>query len=518
MHNSKSKRCLSDSEAPRLLLDEDDCKSDECESSAIDSGYHDSRFQDNLSTHHTSSSWYSEDQIESSVLPSPNRIRRPTPYSPFFFKTSAMDLTAEDHTPLVAAPPVNPLAKRSLTRHPSVGSIAASSVGGVSSDNISVISSFLESQVSQVSVMDILSTLGFDDFEDHQLIPDRFIPSGLEHIKPSLMKMSINEEEEEEDSVYHYPLRSISNASDISTHSNRPTSVTGVAHPDLPLGATAENFLAPESPPPESAVPTPSSHISTLTTSNLYRYNTVLETVPEETASDLSPSPRWLSPRVSIDHSVIDLFEGKLGASLNLQKQRKRSLPLREGFKLSIGSQVDSETGDSIHVSVTSYDDDIAAEKEREKEEAGVFIPVEDCTMQRRSRRKGVYVPPPSLMSWLSSQETIDEEHSNPEELPWPFSEEAKLRLSLTEMSLAQDWTDKLDIPDSETKVATTDTPTNSHSSNQNAATDSTSPTTADSRSNSCEPLPRHHPALQRSRSLSPDCLRGGSERLTSAR
>jgi len=141
---------------------------------------------------------------------------------------------------------------------------------------------------------------------------------------------------------------------------------------------------------------------------------------------------------VSIDHSVIDVQEGKLGASLAVQKSRKRSLPTqRDGYKLSIGSQVESEP-DSIYFSVTSYDDDIAAEREKEKEEFSTPLPVEDSLLLRR-RRRGVYTPPPGLLSWLSSQPSISEEESGePEDLPWPFNEQAHLRKSLSEIHQAQ--------------------------------------------------------------------------------
>ena len=129
-------------------------------------------------------------------------------------------------------------------------------------------------------------------------------------------------------------------------------------------------------------------------------------------------------------------MEGKLGASLAVQKSRKRSLPTqREGCKLSIGSQVESEP-DSIYFSVTSYDDDIAAEREREKEELSTPLAVDD-SFQMRRRRRGVYTPPPGLLSWLSSQQSISEEEI-PDELPWPFSEQAHLRTSLSEIHRAQ--------------------------------------------------------------------------------
>lgn len=523
-HDLKQQRCFSDTATPSFLMDEDDCKSEECESSALDSGYHGSRFQDNTSMYYTSSSRFSDDLVEPALV-SPTKVRRPTPYS-----KHDSHVTFNDHTHFEVDPPINENvyhpSKRVLTRQASQGSIAASSVGA-SSETVSMMSSFWESQVSQVSVLDILSSLGFDDFDDPQLVPDRFIPRDVEHVKPSMMKANSTDDEV----GYCLPPPSISTGSDVSTHSSLPPRPpSNNSHADLPLGATADNFLATDSPPLESPILNVSPYTTPLTTSNLYRYNTVLETVPEETASDLSPSPRWLSPRVSVDHSVIDLVEGKLGASLALQKQRKRSLPQREGFKHSIGSQVDSETGDSIHVSVTSYDDDIAAEKEREKEEAGVYIPVEDCSIQRRSRRRGVYVPPASLLTWLSSQESISEERTKPEELPWPFNEQAKLRLSLTEISLAQDNDNnhETSVNDNNAESAdrnnllSVDTPTCTKSTNQNRATDACDNSTSlvdrvltthtccstnlsIDRSSTHDSSPTH--LIRRSRSLSPELL-----------
>jgi len=53
--------------------------------------------------------------------------------------------------------------------------------------------------------------------------------------------------------------------------------------------------------------------------------------------------------------------------------------------------------------------------------------------------RTGVYTPPPGLLSWLSSQPSISEEESGePEDLPWPFNEQAHLRKSLSEIHQAQ--------------------------------------------------------------------------------
>ena len=443
---TRQKRCLSDSDPPNFSTEEDDCKSEGCGSSALDSGYHDSRFQDSSSIYYPPSSRVSLDNFSDDFmelpLVSPSKSRRPTPFSPFAPKTDGHNNVIwpweESSQPSSHGNPVPAQpAKRSVPGRQSQSSVATSS------ENMSL-GSFWESQMSQVSAVDLLSSLGFDDFGSPQLIPDRFIPKDLEQAKPSLMQGTSMPSLDDDESVYISRPASICSMSESSVSSSQPPlrPLTTGTH-DLPLGATAENFAAPNSPPPQPTQSAtleklPSSNVTSQSTGYQYRFNTVLETVPEETASDLSPSPRWLSPRVSVDHSVLDFAAGNLGASLNVQKVRKRSLPTqREGYKLSVGSLVESETGDSsIHVSVTSYDDEMALEKEREKEESSVPIPVEDCSMQRRARRKGVYVPPASLLTWLNSQEPISEEVQNPEELPWPFNEQAKLRVSLTEIQL----------------------------------------------------------------------------------
>lgn len=325
--------------------------------------------------------------------------------------------------------------KRQSGKHHSVSSIGGTSTGGTSTGGTSTGGASSESPSmtsiwecdSPETVTDILSNLGFDDFDNPQLVPDRFIPSIIEHAKPSLMRLQLISED-----GWVPP-------------SGAPDST------ELPLGATAETYLQKPTTPPVSPPPVPCTdpipiprpknmpvgiHLDPAV-SQFARTKAALEPVPEETASDLSPSPRWFSPRVSIDHSLdlLDLQEGKLGSAL-LQKQRKRSLPQREGYRHSLGSQVESEP-DSIYFSVTSYDEDIAREREREREEL-CAPPLLDDPVQQRRRRRGVYTPPPGLMTWLSSQHPISEEQQDPDELPWPFSEQARLRKSLTEIELAQ--------------------------------------------------------------------------------
>lgn len=460
----KRQRCLSDSEAPvfPFAIDEDELKSEEGCSSALgcDSGYHDdriSRFQDSTYFSSPRVSLYSSDlhSQEDGSDPQQQRYRRITPHplaEPFVDSSQSDDQnSAAISNPGTMVHP-RERSRRSMLKHFSQSSIGGGSVGGASSIGASSespsLSSLLETQSNLTCATDILSSLGFDDFDSPQLVPDRFIPKDLEYLRPSHMKAAFLEQTLSPD-----PPRSPDSLT--SGHSSNPpmTQQRSLEISDLPLGATAENFMPVLNSPVTgttvnlSVVDKPvlsESHADTLPLFinnggvGGYTRQRFLETVPEETASDLSLSPRWLSPRVSIDHSVtLDVAEGKLGASL--QKPRRRSLPTREGYRLSIGSLVESDTGDSIHLSVTSYDDEIAAERERERE--GLMPGIcDDITLgTSRRRRRGVYTPPQTLLSWLSTQKTIDEEvDTDPDELPWPFNEQARLRKSLTEISLAQ--------------------------------------------------------------------------------
>ena len=559
-HPHQRHRCVSDSAAPHIVIDDD--KNSEIGSwshNYCDSGYNDeksSRCHGSSSSAYIPSprvSLYSSDLLSqeegldggsSSLSYSKQPHRRLTPYmsgSSVGYAGSSQskeDSVTSSHEVDLAGPHVTSTSspsgcasgtmvrprersRRSQIKNYSQSSLGASSVGtGASSETISLTSLF--ETPPPLTVEDMLSNLGFDDFTSPQLIPDRFIPKEIEHAKPSIMRtMTVSEyishdspsnshhssyEPSIASTSYSAPLPYSHHHSSHSQHHQFHSSSSSISLPgaytftggasteekteesapvshsykitneacvsDLPLGATAENFLAPRSssppPPAQSSQQQPEREIqarnadsrfpnSNLMTVGFHRGR--LETVPEETASDLSPSPRWLSPRVSIDHSVnFDVAEGKLGASLNVQKVRKRSLPTqREGYKLSVGSLVESDTGgDSIHFSVTSYDDEIAAEREKEREDTLPHLSLEDISIhQQRRRRRGVYTPPPALLTWLTQQQPIHEEVGDPDELPWPFNEQARLRKSLTEIQLAQMALDgSTDVPSESRDVA----------------------------------------------------------------
>ncbi len=472
----REQRSLSDSQRPALTMEEYECKSDEGELSALDSGYHDDIRSKSSKARYSpmarSSPPVSDSEGSHENVPAVSRIRRRL--TPIAYPREEILSPSDDGAhPLVSTQ----RAKWPLTKHHSVGSIGGTSSHAASSGSVSTnisISDLLDIR-SIDAVTDYLSGLGFDDFSNPQLVPDRFIPQHIEHAKPSLMKQQTIAGDMVTE-VFHEPSVTPSTNPSPTPPPELPPPVTSTAEVmDLPLGATAETFLSADphhSPPPSLSLPvadlTPgnslpyaSAHLTQSplspfsaraiavytdpSISHFDRSKDVLETVLEETASDLSPSPRWHSPRVSIDHSLaeLDKLEGKLGAGLAIQ-MRKRSLPTREGHKASIGSQVESEP-ESIYFSVTSYDEDIAREREREDVGTPLSLPgsIDDSWVPNRRRRRCVYTPPQGLLTWLNTQqETISEEDlevENPDDLPWPFSEQVRLRKSLTEIKQAQE-------------------------------------------------------------------------------
>ena len=335
-----------------------------------------------------------------------------------------------------------------MTKH-----LSLSSMGG-SSD--CTINSLFDQSSSYSMASELLSSLGFGDFDSPQLIPDRFIPSNIESAKPSKMyeqtllgiyssvggarggaleevACSVTSNEPQKEFIEQ---QSTLEGGAVGGHSLKEI--------DLPLGATADNFIStkrietpPLSPSPPLS-PTELSHAHLYSQASpdllLHSYNRKLETVPEETASDLSPSPRWLSPRVSLDHSTYDLSMGQLlGSSLNVN--RKRSLPNRDGYRMSVDSML-SEQESTVYFSITSYDDDIAREEREREEAARLVLPVDESSQGRR-RRKGVHGAPPELLSWLKDQShCINDDYD--EDIPWPFNEQAHIRRSLTEYQFKQ--------------------------------------------------------------------------------
>jgi hypothetical protein len=421
----KKERCLSDTSClmPSMLNyeGEDNMSALGCDSGIVDYSIHHSTTALSEPCHPSSTSHNAEeeeDNLEESSRKKPMKRAESLDEVKFRHQLGGNSSTTRrrDH----------------LTKHLSLSS--------VSSDNYSI-SSYLDAISVNTATTELLSSLGFGEFDSPLLIPDRFIPSDSELAKPSVMLEQTLLGVYPGSGASYSPSEAQVSCSNITTVNQDFQDDFDYSFPHslsetediIPLGGTADNFIHKNKynripSPPQSPVPTePPLPIDNKVDNSFFPFNrryVRLETVPEETASDLSPSPRWLSPRVSLDHSFLDLSTGQLGASLNVVN-RKRSLPNREGYKMSMESLL-SEQDSTVYFSITSYDDDIA----KEREEVNLHLPlVEDATMGRR-RRKGVHHAPKELLSWLQDQNSLNEDD---EELPWPFNERENMRRSLTE-------------------------------------------------------------------------------------
>jgi hypothetical protein len=262
------------------------------------------------------------------------------------------------------------------------------------------------------------------DFESPQLIPDRLIPDHLAHARPTYLAQSFM-------GTHVSPPSHINDAPPTSRRQSSEDQEE-IEH-DIPLGGTAETFssIVKTSPTPRKPTTTVPIPISCLPDTPYYPYYPMgqpLETVVEETASQLSPSgsPR-ISPRHSIDNGLAQVAEGKqIGNLLSVPQTRKNSLPLsgqpqpvppsRDGYKLSIESLKSYHSyhsADTIYFSITSYDDD---------EDVPVGPGGQNQPPSPRSRKKATSTAPDSkLLQWLQYQPSVHELDDN--EQPWPFNE-----------------------------------------------------------------------------------------------
>lgn len=216
----RRQRCVSDSEAPEVPAEDDEPHSEGGGSAQDhDSGYNEevkAKYSNSSSTTWGLLSLDSEGVAHDLPLP---KHRRATPH-PFTMNGGPGGL--ED--PRASALATAHRAKRPLSKHLSCSSM------GTSTD-----SSVWEWEGASVgTVTEMLSSLGFDDFDSPQLVPDRFIPREVAHVKPTMMRAQ---------SV------SVDLGSPPCASPELEPSHSTPAHHDLPLGATADNFLTSAPPP-----------------------------------------------------------------------------------------------------------------------------------------------------------------------------------------------------------------------------------------------------------------------------
>lgn len=150
---------------------------------------------------------------------------------------------------------------------------------------------------------------------------------------------------------------------------------------------------------------------------------THLDTVEEETASQISPSPRVMSPRISIDNgdsfdALVEQHHAKptqqTNHRLSVPYMRKVSLQKdhpREHHRYSVDSIPVSEN--SFYFSITSFDDEFAGKMET----------IDDLAINPKHRYRKmatVSTPNTAVLQWLAK---IPKDASLDPDEPWPFNE-----------------------------------------------------------------------------------------------
>ena len=164
-----------------------------------------------------------------------------------------------------------------------------------------------------------------------------------------------------------------------------------------------------------------------------------LDTVEEEATSQISPSPRVMSPRISIDNG--DKFDALVDHHskpaqqtthrLSVPHTRKISLQRdhpRDYHRFSVESIPVSEN--SFYFSVTSFDDDIVGKMEM------IEDPVPSPKLDRRQRKMAtVSSPNASVLQWLANMPKETPATLDPDE-PWPFNEDVTISSAAPEVAM----------------------------------------------------------------------------------
>lgn len=284
------------------------------------------------------------------------------------------------------------------------------------------LSSFIEPEAA-VDLAENLMIELFDTDDIDGIIPARFLQSNQEAIVDNIR--------EEEYSPSYTPSGSCDHSS-FEDDSSMPHNLAGELGSELRFSniASPHNTGSPRSSRhSKSSSPERTDMISAYPIEGVLPRNSIfsnmqLDTVEEETASQISPSPRVMSPRISIDNgesfdALVDLHNKPsqvTGHRLSVPYMRKISLQrehAREYHRFSVESMPVSEN--SFYFSVTSFDDDIVGKMEM----------MDDSPKLDRRQRKMATVSTPntSVLQWLANMPKDIPTSIDPDE-PWPFNED----------------------------------------------------------------------------------------------
>ena len=303
------------------------------------------------------------------------------------------------------------------------------------------LSSFIEPETA-VDLAENLMVELFDTDDIDGIIPARFLQANQDAIVDNIR--------EEEYTPSYSPTASCDQSSfddDFLPHSSfagestseiRFSSISSPHNTGSPRSSRHSKSSSPERLEPVSSYPIeggmPRTSIWSMT-------NTQLDTVEEETASQISPSPRVMSPRISIDNgesfdAVADLQSKPTQPTthrLSVPYMRKISLQRdhqREHHRFSVESMPVSEN--SFYFSVTSFDDDIVGKMEMIDDQ--MPSPMPSPKLDRRQRRVGtVSTPNSSVLQWLANMPKEPLQSLDPDE-PWPFNEDVATSTATSEV------------------------------------------------------------------------------------
>jgi len=284
------------------------------------------------------------------------------------------------------------------------------------------LSSFIEPEAA-VDLAENLMVELFDTDDIDGIIPARFLQTNQEAIVDNIR-------EEELYSPSYSPTASCEQSSfdeDYPLTQNvtaelgsdfRLSSMSSPLNTGSPRSSRHSKSSSPERNEPISSYPIE----GILPRNSMFSLNNMhLDTVEEETASQISPSPRVMSPRISVDmgesfEPLADHHNKPVQPTthrLSVPCMRKISLQ-REHHRFSVESMPVSEN--SFYFSVTSFDDDLVNKMEM------IDDPAHSPKLDRRRKMATVSTPNATVLQWLANMPKENSASVDPDE-PWPFNE-----------------------------------------------------------------------------------------------
>ena len=297
----------------------------------------------------------------------------------------------------------------------------------VATSEQTTLSSFIEPETA-VDLAENLMVELFDTDDIDGIIPARFLQTNQEAIVDNIREEEYSPsfsptascEQSSFDEEYSLPYNL---AGELGSEL-RLSTVSSPHNTGSPRSSRHSKSSSPERTEPVSSYPIeggiPRNSMFSLT-------NMQLDTVEEETASQISPSPRVMSPRISIDNgenleTSVDHHTKPtqpMTHRLSVPHGRKISLQRdhpRDYHRFSVESIPVSEN--SFYFSVTSFDDDIVGKMEM------IEDPVPSPKLDRRQRKVAtVASPSASVLQWLATMPKDKPASLDPDE-PWPFNED----------------------------------------------------------------------------------------------